>query len=198
MPCTPEVAIVPSAMVNQDGTMSMMLADRVTRPPRLYLFFSASRRSSFPGISRPMDPTSRPRCARPSSPRESRRMIYEDHAGSHQRHQYAAARDISRATRTVVTQGFHMKRSSSRPGGWPDANGPTSDGYGGQGKERPWEVPLADQGGRFRGAPVTGWRAGPDHRLRPASWGPEVSGDPRPAHPTEPDLIFVRREFSSP
>ena len=48
-----EVVTVPGAMVNQDGTMSMMLADRVTRPRSTGT--ARSRRSSFRG-PRPMDP----------------------------------------------------------------------------------------------------------------------------------------------
>ncbi|HMU26448.1 MAG TPA: ElyC/SanA/YdcF family protein [Solirubrobacterales bacterium] len=188
-----EVAIVPGAMVNQDGTMSMMLADRVNQAAALYRDGKVEKIlvSGDHGQWTYDEPTTmRKALVAQGIPAN---VIYEDHAGFNTNATMQRARDIFGVSdATVVTQGFHMKRSLflAQAAGL-DANGLTSDlhGYGGQGIKSDIREVLSRTKAVFdllRGAPVTGGEPVPITGPARASWGPEApSGTPPAGSPSD-------------
>lgn len=134
-----EVAIVPGALVEADGSMSTMLADRVEQASRLWhagkvkkiLVSGDHHRWAYdePG-------TMRRALVRDGVPP---RVVFEDHAGFDTWSTMVRARKIFGVREAVViTQGFHMPRAlflADRAG--IEATGLTSDlhPYGFQGKK---------------------------------------------------------------
>lgn len=134
-----EVAIVPGAMVNADGTMSTMLADRVEQAAALWhagkvkkILVSGDHQS----WSYDEPDTMRKALVRDGvSPRD----VFEDHAGFDTWATMVRARSIFGVRKAVVvTQGFHMPRALflAEEAGI-DATGLTSDlhPYGFQGEK---------------------------------------------------------------
>lgn len=134
-----EVAIVPGALVEPDGDMSTMLADRVEQASRLWhagkvekiLVSGDHHRWAYdePG-------TMRKALVRGGVPP---RLVFEDHAGFDTWSTMVRAREIFGVREAlVVTQGFHMPRAlflADKAG--IEATGVTSDlhPYGAQGKK---------------------------------------------------------------
>ena len=134
-----EVAIVPGALVEPDGDMSTMLADRVEQASRLWhagkvekiLVSGDHHRWAYdePG-------TMRRALVRDGVPP---RMVFEDHAGFDTWSTMVRAREIFGVREAlVVTQGFHMPRAlflADEAG--VEATGVTSDlhPYGFQGRK---------------------------------------------------------------
>jgi SanA protein len=107
-----QAAIVPGAQVRPDGTMSLMLADRVDRTVKLWRAGKVDRIlvSGDHGQWQYDEPdTMREALMRAGVPG---RVIFTDHAGFNTRATMVRAKkifDVSSAI--VVTQGFHMDRS---------------------------------------------------------------------------------------
>jgi SanA protein len=107
-----QAAIVPGAQVRPDGTMSLMLADRVDRTVKLWRAGKVDRIlvSGDHGQWTYDEPdTMREALIRAGVPG---RVIFTDHAGFNTRATMVRAKkifDVSSAI--VVTQGFHMNRS---------------------------------------------------------------------------------------
>jgi SanA protein len=183
-----EVAIVPGALVNSDGTMSTMLADRVNQAAALYKDGKVDKIlvSGDHGQWSYDEPTTM-RFALEAQGIPAR-VIYEDHAGFNTNATMQRAKDIFGVTSaTVVTQGFHMKRSLflAQAAGI-KANGLTSDlhGYGGQGIKSDVREVLSRSKAVFdllRGAPVTGGDPVPISGPASASWGPKAPPGTPPA-----------------
>jgi SanA protein len=183
-----EVAIVPGAMVNSDGTMSMMLADRVDQAAALFKDGKVDKIlvSGDHGQWTYDEPTTMRRALMAEG--VPGKVIYTDHAGFNTHATMERAKQIFGVTSaTIVTQGFHMKRSLylAQAAGI-DANGLTSDlhGYGGQGiKSDVREV--ASRAKAFfdvlRGAPVVGGDPVPINGPASASWGPKAPDGTPPA-----------------
>jgi SanA protein len=130
-----QAAIVPGAQVNQNGTMSLMLEDRVQRTVELWRAGKIDRIlvSGDHGSWRYDEPdTMREALQRAGIPG---RVIFTDHAGFNTRATMVRARkvfDVQSAI--VVTQGFHMDRALflAKAAGIDQIHGLTSDlhGYG--------------------------------------------------------------------
>lgn len=107
-----EVAIVPGAGVNPDGTMSTMLADRVEQAVRLWRAGKVEKIlvSGDHGSWAYDEPdTMRKALVRAGVPP---RDVFEDHAGFDTWATMVRARNIFGVRRAVVvTQGFHMARA---------------------------------------------------------------------------------------
>jgi SanA protein len=129
-----QAAIVPGAQVNQDGTMSLMLADRVQRAVELWEAGKVDRilASGDHGSWRYNEPaTMRRALMRAGVPG---RVIITDHAGFNTRATMVRAKRIFQVRSAIlVTQGFHMDRSLylAKAAGL-EVHGLTSDlhGYG--------------------------------------------------------------------
>jgi len=129
-----QAAIVPGAQVNPDGTMSSMLADRVSRTVELWRAGKVDRIlvSGDHGSWRYDEPdTMREALVRAGVPG---RVIFTDHAGFNTRTTMVRAKRIFQVSSAiVVTQGFHMDRALylAKASGI-DVHGLTSDlhGYG--------------------------------------------------------------------
>lgn len=188
-----EVAIVPGAMVNPDGTMSMMLADRVNQAAALYKAGKVDKIlvSGDHGQWVYDEPTTMRRALLADG--VPAKVIYTDHAGFNTHATMERARDIFGVSdATIVTQGFHMKRSLflAKAAGL-DANGLTSDlhGYGGQGVKSDVREIFSRTKAVFdvlRGAPVVGGEPVPIEGPASVSWGPDApAGTPPAGAPAE-------------
>ncbi|MGN6815735.1 MAG: SanA/YdcF family protein [Solirubrobacterales bacterium] len=132
-----EVAIVPGAMVNADGTMSTMLADRVEQAAALWQAGKVKKilvSGDHQSWSYDEPDTMRKALVRDGVPP---RDVFEDHAGFDTWATMVRARSIFGVGKAVVvTQGFHMPRALflAEEAGI-DATGLTSDlhPYGFQG-----------------------------------------------------------------
>jgi SanA protein len=134
-----EVAIVPGALVKPDGTMSLMLADRVEQAARLWHAGKVEKilvSGDHNGWEYDEPDTMRKVLVRDGVPP---RLIFEDHAGFDTWATMVRAREIFGVREAVViTQGFHMPRAlflAERAG--IEATGLTSDlhPYGFQGRK---------------------------------------------------------------
>jgi SanA protein len=107
-----QAAIVPGAQVNPDGTMSLMLADRVRRTVELWEAGKVDRIvvSGADGSWRYDEPgTMRRSLMRAGVPGH---VIFTDHAGFNTRGTMVRAKRIFQVrSAIVVTQGFHMDRA---------------------------------------------------------------------------------------
>jgi SanA protein len=107
-----EVAIVPGAGVNPDGTMSTMLADRVEQAARLWRAGKVKKilvSGDHGSWSYDEPDTMRKALVRAGVPP---RDVFEDHAGFDTWATMVRARGIFGVRRAVVvTQGFHMARA---------------------------------------------------------------------------------------
>ncbi len=186
-----EVAIVPGAMVNSDGTMSLMLADRVDQAAALYHQGKVDKIlvSGDHGQWVYDEPTTMRRALMAQGVPAD--VIFTDHAGFNTNATMRRAREIFGASDAIiVTQGFHMRRSLflAKMAGL-EANGLTSDlhGYGGQGmKSDIREVASRAKAviDVLRGAPVVGGEPIPIDGPARASWGPSAPpGTPPPGAP---------------
>lgn len=183
-----EVAIVPGAMVNPDGTMSMMLADRVNQAAALYEDGKVDKIlvSGDHGQWSYDEPTTMRRALMADG--VPAKVIYTDHAGFNTHATMERAKEIFGVTSaTIVTQGFHMKRSLylAKAAGL-KANGLTSDlhGYGGQGIKSDVREVASRAKAVFdvlRGAPVVGGDPVPISGPASASWGPKAPEGTPPA-----------------
>jgi SanA protein len=184
-----QAAIVPGAQVRPDGTMSLMLADRVQRTVDLWNAGKVDRIlvSGDHGTWRYDEPDAmREALMRAGIPGH---VIFTDHAGFNTRATMIRAKrifDVQSAI--VVTQGFHIDRALylAKAAGISDVHGLTSDvhGYGQKQAEsdirellaRPKAMlDTAIDAGVMGGSqiPITG-----DGR---ASWGPEPPPGTPPA-----------------
>lgn len=132
-----QVAIVPGSLVNPDGSMSLMLADRVEQAAELWKDGKVERIlvSGDHGAWRYDEPTTmRFALAGLGVPQ---RVIFTDHAGFDTRATMERAQQIFGVEDAlVVTQGFHMRRALFlADAAGIDAEGVTSDlhDYGAQG-----------------------------------------------------------------
>jgi SanA protein len=174
-----QTAIVLGALVNRDGTMSSMLADRVKQASRLWRAGKVDRVlvSGDHGKWRYDEPdTMRKALIRDGVPP---RDIFTDHAGFDTWATMVRARKVFRVrSATVITQGFHMPRALylANAAGL-RAHGLTSDlhGYGIQGKKSDVREVIARMKAASQGVLQTGVLLGPrlpitgDGRK---SWGP--------------------------
>lgn len=183
-----EAAIVLGAQVRPDGTMSRMLADRVSQGVALwragrvkYVLVSGDHHEW--GYD---EPTTMRRAMMSAGVPED--VIFTDHAGLDTRASMERARRVFRiADAVVVTQGFHMKRALylARSAGL-KTQGLTSDlhPYGVQGLKGE----LREVGARVKafldvltGRPVTGGPPVPVTGPARASWGPPAPPGTPPA-----------------
>jgi len=187
-----QVAIVPGALVNTDGSMSTMLGDRVAQAEALWKAGKVDRIlvSGDHGRWRYDEPTTMRRALiRAGVPAG---VIFTDHAGFNTRATMERARRVFGVdSAIVVTQGFHMKRSLFlADAAGLDADGLTSDlhGYGGQGIRSDVREVLSRAKSVFdvaAGRPVTGGPPVPITGPSRASWGPEPPpGTPPAGAPT--------------
>lgn len=175
------VAIVPGALVNQDGSMSLMLADRVNQAAALFKAGKVDKIlvSGDHGRWTYDEPTTMRRALIAAGVPAN--VVFTDHAGFNTRATMERAQRIFGVTdATVVTQAFHMKRSLYLAGqAGLEADGLTSDlhGYGGQGiKSDIREVASRAKAvleSIFGSSVVGGDRVPIDGPAR-ASWGPEA------------------------
>jgi SanA protein len=181
-----QTAIVPGALVEPDGRMSEMLADRVRQAVALWRAGKVDRIlvSGDHGDWKYDEPTTmRLAMTRMGVPPG---VIFTDHAGFNTRATMERAVDVfGVADALVVTQGFHMKRALflAEAAGL-DAEGVTSDlhDYGGQGiKSGLREVAsrVKAVGDVIIGPDVVGGPPVPISGPSSASWGP----DPPPGTP---------------
>jgi len=134
-----QAAIVPGALVGPDGSMSLMLADRVKQAAALYEAGKVDRilvSGDHHTWSYDEPDTMRKALVAAGVPP---RAIFEDHAGFDTWASVVRARKIFDVrSAVIVTQGFHMPRALylAQQAGL-DATGLTSDlhGYGAQGKK---------------------------------------------------------------
>lgn len=185
------VAIVLGAQVRPDGTMSAMLADRVSQGAALWRAGKVDRIlvSGDHGAWRYDEPTTMRRALVDAGvPAE---VIFTDHAGFDTRASMERARRVFGVEDAiVVTQGFHMKRALylARNAGI-DASGLTSDlrEYGGQGLKSSVREVASRVKAVFESAvdsPVTGGPPVPITGPARASWGPAAPpGTPPPGAP---------------
>jgi SanA protein len=129
-----QAAIVPGAQVNADGTMSLMLADRVRRTVELWEAGKVDRIlvSGDHGSWRYDEPDTMRRALMQAG--VPGRVIFTDHAGFNTRATMVRAKRIFQVrSAIVVTQGFHMDRALylAKASGL-EVHGLTSDlhGYG--------------------------------------------------------------------
>jgi len=184
-----QAAIVPGALVEPDGTMSSMLADRVTRTVELWQAGKVDRIlvSGDHGSWRYDEPdTMRRALQRAGIPG---RVIFTDHAGFNTRATMVRAKEIFGVqSATVVTQGFHMGRSLylAKSAGIDEVHGLTSDlhGYGEKGLQSDIREVFARTKAFGDNAIDSGVMGGPripitgDGR---ASWGPKPPPGTPPA-----------------
>jgi len=187
------VAIVPGALVNPDGTMSLMLADRVNQAAALYKEGKVDKIlvSGDHGQWSYDEPTTMRRALMADGVPAN--VIYTDHAG------FNTHATMERANRIfgvkdaiIVTQGFHMKRSLflAKAAGL-EANGLTSDlhGYGGQGIKSDVREVLSRAKSVFdvlTNSSVVGGDPVPITGPARASWGPLAPpGTPPAGAPSE-------------
>jgi SanA protein len=183
-----QVAIVPGALVKPDGTMSLMLADRVRQAVALWESGKVDRilvSGDHHTWAYDEPDTMRKALVRAGVPG---RVIFEDHAGFDTWATMSRARSIFGVrSAVVVTQGFHMPRAlylAHETG--IEATGLTSDlhGYGLQGTKSAVrellsrvkaiaDVTLDTPAVGGKQIPITG-----DGR---ASWGPAPPADTPPA-----------------
>jgi SanA protein len=183
-----QVAIVPGALVNPDGTMSSMLADRVEQAARLWNGGKVKRIlvSGDHGAWRYDEPTTmRLALSRMGVPQ---RVVFTDHAGFDTRATMERAHAIFGVDEAlIVTQGFHMKRALFlADAAGIDAEGVTSDlhDYGAQGVKsdlREIASRLKAAGEVLLGRDVTGGPGIPIDGPATASWGPPPPADTPPA-----------------
>ncbi|MFT4049267.1 MAG: ElyC/SanA/YdcF family protein [Solirubrobacterales bacterium] len=124
-----QVAIVLGALVNSDGTMSPMLADRVERAAELYRAGKVDKLivSGDHGQWTYDEPDTMRRALQKAGVPGSK--IFTDHAGFNTRASMVRAKQVFKAqSAIVVTQGFHMTRALylARKAGL-SASGVTSD-----------------------------------------------------------------------
>lgn len=173
-----DTAIVLGAMVNPDGTMSQMLADRVEQAASLWQAGKVKHIlvSGDHGAWRYDEPTTMKNALiRRGVPA---RVIFTDHAGFNTRATMVRADEIFDVhDAVIVTQGFHMKRALFlADAAGLDAEGVTSDlhSYGGQGlKSSVREVAsrVKAVGDVIFGSQVTGGPEIPIQGTAQASWG---------------------------
>lgn len=183
-----QVAIVPGALVNPDGTMSMMLGDRVAQAEALYEAGKVDKIlvSGDHGDWKYDEPTTMRRAMIAAGIPAG--VIFTDHAGFNTRATMERARSVFGIdSAIIVTQGFHMKRSLflAETAGL-DADGLTSDlhGYGGQGIKSDVREVLSRAKSVFdvvANRPVTGGDPVPITGPARASWGPEPPPGTPPA-----------------
>ncbi len=174
-----QTAIVPGALVKGDGSMSLMLADRIQQAADLWKQGKVERIlvSGDHGDWFYDEPTTmRLALTRRGVPRE---VIFTDHAGFNTRATMERARRIfGVGDALVVTQGFHMRRALFLAGSAGlDARGLTSDlhSYGRQGlKSAMREVAsrVKAAGDVIIGTGVVGGPRIPIEGPATASWGP--------------------------
>lgn len=183
-----EVAIVPGAMVNPDGSLSTMLADRVAQAAALFHAGKVTRIlvSGDHGSWSYDEPTSMRRALVARGVPAG--AVFTDHAGFNTRATMERARRIFGVRdATVVTQGFHMKRSLFLAGAAGiEANGLVADlhDYGRQGIRSDAREVLTRTKAVFDvlgGAAVTGGEPVPISGPASASWGPEAPEGTPPA-----------------
>lgn len=183
-----EVAIVPGALVNADGTMSMMLKDRVDQAAALWKDGKVDKIlvSGDHGDWVYDEPTTmRKALVAQGVPAAD---VYTDHAGFNTHATMERAHDIFQVDDAIiVTQGFHMRRSLylAQAAGL-KANGLTSDlhGYGGQGIKSDVREVASRAKAVFdvlTGAPVVGGDPVPITGPAKASWGPKAPAGTPPA-----------------
>lgn len=183
-----EVAIVPGALVNEDGTMSLMLADRVNQALALFEAGKVDKIlvSGDHGQWSYDEPTTMRRALIAAGVPAS--AVFSDHAGFNTRATMQRAKQIFGVqSAIIVTQGFHMKRSLYlADSAGIKANGLTSDlhQYGAQGLRSD----LREVASRFKavtesivGSQVTGGPPVPISGPARASWGPEAPEGTPPA-----------------
>jgi SanA protein len=184
-----QAAIVPGAQVRPDGTMSLMLADRVERTVQLWQAGKVDRIlvSGDHGSWRYDEPdTMREALMRAGIPG---RVIFTDHAGFNTYATMARAKrifDVQSAI--VVTQGFHIDRALylAKSAGIGDVQGLTSDihGYGQKQKESDIRELLARPKALFDTVTDAGVMGGPKIPITGdgrASWGPQPPPGTPPA-----------------
>ena len=184
-----QAAIVPGAQVNPDGTMSLMLADRVQRTVDLWnagkvdrILVSgdhASWRYDEPNVMR----EALQRAGIPG------RVIFTDHAGFNTRATMVRAKrifDVQSAI--VVTQGFHMDRALylAEGAGVDQVHGLTADlhGYGRKGLQSDIREVFARVKAVGDNAIDRGVMGGPQIPITGdgrASWGPQPPPGTPPA-----------------
>ena len=183
-----QAAIVPGAQVNPDGTMSLMLADRVRRTVELWNAGKVDRIlvSGDHGAWRYDEPdTMRQALMKAGIPG---RVIFTDHAGFNTRATMVRAKKIFEVSSAiVVTQGFHMDRALYlAKGAGIEVHGLTSDLHGYGQKKRQSEVReiLARPKAIFDEALDAGVMGGPPIPITGdgrASWGPKPPPGTPPA-----------------
>jgi SanA protein len=184
-----QAAIVPGAQVRPDGTMSLMLADRVARTVELWQAGKVDRIlvSGDHGSWRYDEPdTMREALMRAGIPG---RVIFTDHAGFNTNATMVRAKrifDVQSAT--VVTQGFHIDRALylAKSAGIGDVQGLTSDihEYGRKQRESDIRELLARPKALFDTVTDSGVMGGPQIPISGdgrASWGPEPPPGTPPA-----------------
>jgi SanA protein len=184
-----QAAIVPGAQVRPDGTMSLMLADRVDRTVKLWRAGKVDRIlvSGDHGQWAYDEPdTMREALVRAGVPG---RVIFTDHAGFNTRATMVRARKIFDVqSAIVVTQGFHMDRALflANAAGIDRVRGLTSDQhhYGQKQVESDIREILARPKAVFDTAIGAGVMGGPQIPITGdgrASWGPKPPAGTPPA-----------------
>jgi SanA protein len=184
-----QAAIVPGAQVRPDGTMSLMLADRVERTVQLWQAGKVDRIlvSGDHASWRYDEPdTMREALMRAGIPG---RVIFTDHAGFNTYATMVRAKRIFEVrSAIVVTQGFHMDRALylAKSAGISTVSGLTSDihGYGQKQKESDIRELLARPKALFDTAVDAGVMGGPQIPITGdgrASWGPKPPPGTPPA-----------------
>jgi SanA protein len=184
-----QAAIVPGAQVRPDGTMSLMLADRVDRTVKLWRAGKIDRilvSGDHGQWSYDEPDTMREALMRAGVPA---RVIFTDHAGFNTRATMVRAKrvfDVSSAI--VVTQGFHMNRSLflAKEAGIGNVHGLFSDQhhYGRKQTESDIREFLARPKAIFDTAVDAGVMGGPQIPITGdgrASWGPKPPSGTPPA-----------------
>jgi SanA protein len=183
-----QAAIVPGAQVNADGTMSLMLADRVQRAVDLWEAGKVDRIlvSGDHGSWRYDEPdTMRRALMRAGVPG---RVIFTDHAGLNTRATMVRAKRIFQVqSAIVVTQGFHIDRALylAKAAGL-EIHGLTSDLHGYGQKElrsgvREWFARVKALLDQALGSGVTGGPSIPITGDGRTSWGPRPPAGVPPA-----------------
>jgi SanA protein len=183
-----QAAIVPGAQVNPDGTMSLMLADRVHRTVELWRAGKVDRIlvSGDHGSWRYDEPdTMREALIKAGIPG---RVIFTDHAGFNTRATMVRAKKIFEVqSAIVVTQGFHMDRALYlAKGAGIEVHGLTSDlrGYGQKKRQSEIREMLARPKAIFDETLDAGVMGGPTIPITGdgrASWGPKPPAGTPPA-----------------
>jgi SanA protein len=174
-----QVAIVPGALVQPDGRMSAMLADRVARAAELYRAGKVERilvSGDHGRLGYDEPDTMRDALLKAGVPA---RAIFTDYAGFDTWSTMVRARKVFAVRDAiVVTQGFHMARSLylAEQAGL-DVQGLVADrgGYGRKGKESGVREVLARVKGFQQGALKPSVLLGPAHPITGdgrMSWGP--------------------------